>query len=487
MWAGSRVQRVAVAAVLLLLPGRTKTAAASTVSLSIDASNRTHRLRELDLGCHSDTGYSHQPMGLHAQRIYGPSFEEQPVDARGDGTGWIDVSEGGGAGGATLDTNVSFHGLASQRLSMGSGGGRVAVANRGLGNEGLYFEANKTYDGYLFVKSAEPTELALSIETWTAAAGSVPRTAQTLASVVVNVTGGADWQQVNYSLLTNSTANCTGITAGGDVATAANITCPVNVTYSHKGSAAVSDTSAHVCVMCSGQFTIALKQAGTVNLDFVYLAPGEWGRFKGLPVLKEGVQWLQDMGTKLFRMGGSFCSGNNYFWKRWRGLPWTRPSATAHWGHDFEGGWGPFEMVDMANAMGAEAVITTFAVGDVLLDNPLDPKKGTRPLTPQDMGDLVEYSFGNESTAWGKMRIETDRHPAIYNWSYIELGTDELAPAVCCLLSHSAVVSALSAHHVSFTPAGRAFSRGTAVCGRCRQRAVQPTVCRAGGRNGGTR
>ena len=27
------------------------------------------RLRELDMGCHSDTGYSHQPMGLHAQRI----------------------------------------------------------------------------------------------------------------------------------------------------------------------------------------------------------------------------------------------------------------------------------------------------------------------------------------------------------------------------------------------------------------------------------
>jgi hypothetical protein len=28
--------------------------------------------------------------------------------------------------------------------------------------------------------------------------------------------------------------------------------------------------------------------------------------------------------------------------KRWRGLPWTRPSAAAAWGHDFEGGWVSF-------------------------------------------------------------------------------------------------------------------------------------------------
>ena len=111
------------------------------------------------------------------------------------------------------------------------------------------------------------------------------------------------------------------------------------------------------------------------------MSPGAWGRFKGLPVLAEGVKWLQGMGTSLFRMGGSFCSGNNYFWKRWRGLPWTRPSAAAAWGHDFEGGWGPFEMVDMANAMGVEAVITTFAVGNVQAEG-----GGSRPITPEDMG-----------------------------------------------------------------------------------------------------
>ena len=46
----------------------------------------------------------------------------------------------------------------------------------------------------------------------------------------------------------------------------------------------------------------------------------------------------------------------------------------------------------------------------------------SRPITPDDLADLVEYSFGDASTKWGKMRIEDDDHPAIYNWSYIELG-----------------------------------------------------------------
>ena len=48
--------------------------------------------------------------------------------------------------------------------------------------------------------------------------------------------------------------------------------------------------------------------AGDVNLDGVFVQPGEWGRFAGLPVKKEAVEWLQAMGTTLLRVGGSFVS-----------------------------------------------------------------------------------------------------------------------------------------------------------------------------------
>ena len=40
----------------------------------------------------------------------------------------------------------------------------------------------------------------------------------------------------------------------------------------------------------------------------------------------------------------------------------------------------------------------------------------------------VEYSFGDASTQWGKLRIEEDDHPAPYNWSFVELGNEQANP-----------------------------------------------------------
>jgi hypothetical protein len=430
-----------VAAAIAVARGCGAAAPAAKVALTVDARQAaiTHRLRPLDMGCHSDTGYSHQPMGLHAQRIYGPSFEAPaPVHATTDGTGWVDASSGGGVGGATLDAKTAFHGFSSEKLSFRGGGGRAAVANRGLGNEGLFFEAGKDYEGYFWTKALQPAKLTVAIEAWSPRPGEPPRV---LASTTVAVAAGDGWAMHSFSLTPSAGTECIGIEAGGALARANNITCPVNGTYNPQGD--VSDRSAHVCVRCGGQFVLSLEgPAGEVNLDYVYMSPGEWGRFAGLPVLAEGVKWLQGMGTSLFRMGGSFCSGNNYFWKRWRGLPWTRPSAAAAWGHDFEGGWGPFEMVDMANAMGVEAVITTFAVGDVQVPSADGARATTRPITPDDMADLVEYSFGDASTKWGRMRIEQDQHPAIYNWSYIELGNEQ------CECTSQKKASALQLHYM---------------------------------------
>ena len=48
----------------------------------------------------------------------------------------------------------------------------------------------------------------------------------------------------------------------------------------------------HVCVSCGGQFNVGLAAPGEVNIDYVYLQPGEWGRVNGLGVLKSGVDNL---------------------------------------------------------------------------------------------------------------------------------------------------------------------------------------------------
>ena len=91
-------------------------------------------------------------------------------------------------------------------------------------------------------------------------------------------------------------------------------------------------------------------------------------------------------------------------------------------GHDLEGGFGPFEMIDMANAAGIDPVMTTFAVG----------------VAPEEMGDLVEYCYGSADTAWGRVRIVEDRHPAPYEVKFIRArcAGAACAPAasiLCCL------------------------------------------------------
>jgi alpha-L-arabinofuranosidase len=370
--------------------------------LTVDASNVTHQMRKFDMGCHSDSGYSHEPRNLYSQMIYGSSFESPFPVGSADGTGWRDASTGGGR--ATLDAAAPFNGQSSQQLS----GVGAAVANRGLGNEGLVFVASSVYEGYLFAKSASGGAITVSIRDWSTSPSTPGRV---LASAVLEVPAG-NWSRLNFSLTPATGTNCEGIVPGGPVAVASNITCPINETYNPAGK--MSDRKAHICVKCGGEFVVELERpsGGVVNIDFVFLQPGEWGRLAGQPVLKSGVQWLVDMGTTLFRLGGTFAGGSDYFWKLWRGKPWTRPSMSTAWGHDLMGGWGPFEVVDMATAAGIEPVITTFAVG----------------VAPEEMADLVEYCWGNGSTKWGHIRIVTDGHPEPYRLKYIELGNEQYNP-----------------------------------------------------------
>eukprot|EP01043_Picozoa_sp_COSAG02_P094490 COSAG02_NODE_30921_length_542_cov_1.627540_1_plen_87_part_10 len=72
---------------------------------------------------------------------------------------------------------------------------------------------------------------------------------------------------------------------------------------------------------------------------------------------------------------------------------------------------GPFEAADMCNAAGIEMVMTTYDGGVT-----------ESPCTPADFADLIEYCWGNISTAWGRMRIVDDKHPEPFRIKYFELG-----------------------------------------------------------------
>ena len=92
-----------------------------------------------------------------------------------------------------------------------------------------------------------------------------------------------------------------------------------------------------------------------VNLGYVSLMPGAWGRLRSadgrlLPVLKEAAAALRKVGVSFMRSGGTFSQSMR--WKSWRGVAAYRPSSQHIWGSSPIGGWGPFEVIDMCNALG---------------------------------------------------------------------------------------------------------------------------------------
>ena len=270
-----------------------------------------------------------------------------------------------------FDIAKTFHGMESRKLTLTKGTGTVGVANRALSDEGMFFEA-KEYEGYFFATSSKPVTLEVRLENYA--------TKTVLAKQSIHF-GGGDWAMQNFSLTPSAATSCHGIAVGSDP----DVVCTQP-----------TDEAGHSCIKCDGQFVVALASEGSVNIDYVVLQPGEWGRSQGLPVRKQTVDIMQRMGISAIRCGGSFASvtawpdggggtppsdrsGEYYQWQKWTGPVWQRPSIGAVWnaysGNSYSliGGWGPFEVIDMAVAMGAEPIITT-----------------TSSSTPESFADLVE-------------------------------------------------------------------------------------------------
>eukprot|EP00935_MAST-01C_sp_MAST-1C-sp1_P000128 g128.t1 len=392
------------------------------------------------MGCHSDSGYMAQPFGMESQMVWGESFEGNwsrghyvpKIKSMNPNTTWNWLHDGDAA--FTTDPTAPFHGLASQRIELHSGT-FAFVTNRGLGNQGLVFHAEKDYTGYIFARSDVPVELTVAMHnTGTAAT----RSRELLASTSVQVVGGSQWRRYNFSLTPNASTSCATIPFGSDP----HILCSDGSDGSDRvGSDRVGsdipDNTRHswqpepgdACQRCGGEVAFGLTRAGdTVNVDFAALHPGEWGRFAGLEVRRDGVELLQSMGVTAIRQGGSFSDPAMYSWKNWRGRKEERASFGAFWEHSYESSWGPFDFIDMCNAAGILPIVTTAAEATIS-GHPEASRNGGPDLpticcSPEDMGDLVEYAWGDESTTWGKQRI-ADGHPKPYNVTWFELGNEQ--------------------------------------------------------------
>ena len=98
---------------------------------------------------------------------------------------------------------------------------------------------------------------------------------------------GSSFLKYNFTLTPSAGTECVGIAPGSD---------PTVHCTSNPGTA-------HVCIKCGGQFTVALVSNGKeaqANIDYVVLQPGEWGRFKGLNARKDVADTLATMGIKVW-------------------------------------------------------------------------------------------------------------------------------------------------------------------------------------------
>lgn len=303
--------------------------------------------------------------GLYSQMVFGESFAEPQSDTGISGM-WRQAVSGQASGSFVLDKTNPFKGSQSQQITFTGGAGSIGVNNMGLNRWGTNWQAGKSYDGYAYMRSTRPVTVQVAAESSTG-------TVYGQQSLTVNGTG---WTKYAFTFTPNTT-----------------------------------DTS--------GRFTIKLTRPGTVNIGYVYLEPGTWGRFAGLPVRLDIVNAMQTQHNTVLRYGGSstdpgvFGPGTwaNYKWKNMVGPRENRPDYTGWWYTYETNGWGIPDFLNLAEAMGINAI----------------PSFNSYE-TPQDMADFVDYLEGSTSTIWGAKRA-ADGHPAPYTFRQIEFGNEELVDA----------------------------------------------------------
>jgi alpha-L-arabinofuranosidase len=285
------------------------------------------------------------------------SFElaEGESARRGVSGQWRAFRRGSATGAFSLETNRPFAGLTSQRIALVAGEGEIGVENQGLNRWGMNFIKGKRYEGYLWLRAEQSAALFLALES----ADGTKRYAESQVAAK-----GNEWQRVEFKLTPHATD-------------------------------------------AAGRFVIGLKRPGSVCIGHAFIQPGEWGRFRGLPVRKDVTEALIAQGLTVLRYGGSMINCPEYRWKKMIGPPDRRPPYAGTWYRYSSNGWGIFDFLNFGEAAGFLGIPT------VNVDE-----------APQDMADFVEYVNGSPRSEWGGRRA-ADGHPAPYHLSHLELGNEE--------------------------------------------------------------
>lgn len=269
---------------------------------------------------------------------------------------WRATTSGDALGKFALVTPKRFTGTQSQQIEFVSGQGEIGVENRGLNRQGMCFRASKAYDGYAWVRSSSPGEVWLTMEDGDGS--------HRVAETSLQVDGGDEWQKITYDL-----------TPSSDVE--------------------------------RGRLSVSLRRPGSVVLGHVFLQPGEWGRFRGLPDRRDVVEGLIEQKLTVLRYGGSMINHPEYRWKKMIGWRDRRPPHRGTWYPYSTNGWGIFDFLNLCEAAGFLAIPT------VNMDE-----------SPDDMAEFIEYVNGPRLSRLGRHRA-AEGHPQPYGLRYVQLGNEE--------------------------------------------------------------
>jgi hypothetical protein len=267
---------------------------------------------------------------------------------------WRPVTTGSAELTAEIDTTSPFVGTQSQRVTFTRGSGEAGIENQGLNRWGLGLAANRSYEGYVWVRAEKPTDLWAALESRD---GSRRYTEQRLT------VAAGDWQKLPLAFTPDA----------GD---------------SH------------------ARFALLLKSPGSVVLGHAFLQPGSWGRFNELPLRKDVAEGLLDQGVTVLRYGGSMVNAPEYRWKKMIGPRDRRAPYRGTWYPYSTNGWGIIDFLDLCEALRVLA-IPDFNIDETPQDlvdfveyvnGPADSPWGRRRAAdghPRPYG-LKHLQFGNE-------------------------------------------------------------------------------------------
>jgi alpha-N-arabinofuranosidase len=273
---------------------------------------------------------------------------------------WKAFGSGTARGAFRFERAAPFVGYQSQRITFSGGAGEVGIDNAGLNRLGINLVAGRPYEGMLRIKAERDTQVYVSLLD---SSGS-----KKLAEKALKVMGGQEYRRLEFTM-----------TPSG------------------------SDRT--------GRFAISLKQPASIVVGYAFLQPGPWGRYAGLPLRKDLMEALKDMGVTVMRYDGSMVSNcpdsQSYRWKEMIGPRDLRKPYRGFFNPYASHGFGIFDFLNMAEAAGF------LPIPGIHIDE-----------TPEDMADLVEYVNGPAESKWGRQRA-ADGRPAPYNLKHIEIGNEQ--------------------------------------------------------------